>query len=770
MAFSDFLNDNHAVRNFGEYWCLLYLTNPSGVEEIVRLSRHGMPSPPTSTVMAGDTIAANLPFNKRILRAPEVTHSLWRPGSIGGATFPSFGPMVLNNRDGGLDQYKPSTGYKWHDRRCVVYFFDRRDPAGTAGKVFDGRMAQPQFSLSTVTVNLRGNESRFQVPLSQKRYRGSNYMLELFGDRTVTYGAAPAAINIIGNLTLERWWWLEALPTVGQVTWGWAGGVGFAPWRLAVRTDGTLQIFAHIAGIQESKISTVALAAQKPYHVSVVVDGRNVTFEVWDDDAQTLTTELHTNAFSSATRDSMTGGHSYVDRSGSDATYKPWIDESRVWNVVRTAAERANNRFSPLATIPASCVHYVKMDDGSGTTVTDSSATAANGTISGGGTSAWLWAMEGATELAKTPKPDFWGQQPALPGVLVDPIGANGPSGPTYQIAGGGSIQSITPREGALAITVSSNAASYRAFIVSAPAAGQAITYLARGLVKFGSQPTLPVSFDCEGYNGGALGYVSTAPTITRDIVTRRGPKLVDPTDLDTTAFTAYVNAVAGAVMGLYVADPTSERALGEALDVCARSGGLGYWGYDRGNTLFTVGRFGGPDSVSNYDYTKRHIARGSLKEHEIESVIWKVVVRFQPRIVALSEDQVAAAVKGTAGWQVHTQPWQEADAGEESLRTDYPNDSSQPLVVDTGLYTRAAAQALAQTIFDVVGGLKQGWDVTVPAIGQAIVAGDTVTLEFTSQFNVQRLDLDGVERLSVLTSKDMPQRGEVALQLWGDT
>jgi hypothetical protein len=767
MAFSDFLNDPGAVRNFGEWWVFLYLTNPAGAEEVVRISRHGTPSPSSAITAAGISVAANTPFVKRLLRAPEVTHNLWQPGSIGGATFPAFGPMLLNNRDGGLDQYKPTTGYKWADRRCVALFLDRRDPVNTAGKVFDGRLAMPRYSLTDVIVNLRGNDIRFQVPISQKRYRGSSYMLELFGDRTVSYGT-PAAVQITGNMTGSRWIWLEALASTNFVSWGWIGGAGAAPWRLAILSNGKLQLFGHVSGVQESVTSTVALAALKPYHITFTIDGRDVTFYVWDDDAQTLTTELYTNAFSSATRDASGAGYTYMDRTNSDATYKPWIDESQVWNVARTADQIADNRYSPLATIPASCVHYVKMDDGSGTTVTDSSATGANGTISGAGTSAWLWAMEGTAELAKTPKPGFWGQQPGLPGIIVDPIGANGPSGPTYQVAGHGAMQSITPNEGANPITVSSNAASYRAFIVSAPAAGQAITYLARGLVKLGSQPTLPVTFDCEGYNGGALGYVSTAPTITRDLVTRFGPKLTDPGDLDTTAFTDYVNAVAGAVMGLYVADPTTERAMGEALDACARSGGLGYWGYDRGSEDFTVGRFGGAGTVSNHDFTKRHIVRGTLRERDSEAVVWKVVVRFQPRLVVLSEEQVAAAVKGTAGWQVHTQAWQEADAADQSLRDAYPNDGSRVVTIDTGIYTRAAAQALADTILAALKGLRQGWDVTVVANGQQVLTGQTVTLEFTNQFGVQRLGLDGLTRLAVLTTKDAPQRGEVALELWG--
>jgi hypothetical protein len=220
--------------------------------------------------------------------------------------------------------------------------------------------------------------------------------------------------------------------------------------------------------------------------------------------------------------------------------------------------------------------------------------------------------------------------------------------------------------------------------------------------------------------------------------------------------------------MGLYVADPTAERALAEALDTCARSGGLGYWGYDRGSVDFTVGRFGGPGGVIDHAFSSRRIVRRSLRERDSEAVVWKVVVRFQPRIVTLTEDQVAAAVKGTAGWQALTESWQEVDAADSTLRADYPNDASKPVVIDTGLYSRAAAQALADTVLATLKGLKEGYDVVVTAVGQQVIAGQTVTLEFTNQDGVERLGLDGLTRFAVLTTKDVAQKGEVGMELWG--
>lgn len=755
MSFATFLADRAAVRDFGEWYIELYLKDPDGAEEIVRLSRHGTPTPAAAVTVGSDSFPASTLYKRRILEPPELTQSIWQEGRIGGRSLPTWGDALLHNRDGGLDQYRPKTGYTWAGQRCKVFFFDRRDLAGTVGKVFDGKLADPEYSLSTVTVKLRGREADFLQPLTTYKYRGSSYMLELSGDRTVSYGT-PAAVNLTGAMSLKTWLWLEAAPTAYVAMWGWIGGA--APWRLGVESTRKLTFTATIGGSDENKTSTLALTVGKSYHLAYTISGTALTLYAWDDDAQTLTTE--TFAFSSATRDTRGAGATYLLRSGSDATFKPWLDEMSAWNVALTRAEIEGKRYGiiPDGAVPASCVHYARMDDGTGTTVTDSSATAANGTISGAGSSTWLWAYEGTAELGGTDKPDLWGQRTSIQPVLVAPLHQG------YQAAGGGPIEAIDKvREGGNdGYTDDGDAASFRAFITATVAAGHRLTYLDRGLCRLGSAPTLPITFDAKGYNGGVLGYVSSAANIIRDVITRRGPKLADPGDLDTASFGTFDDLTA------VIGGPLPEhKTMADFLDFCA--GGVGgWWGYVRAATQFHVERWTGPAVTADYDFDETDIVLGGLDDFTPQTLVYEVVVKFRPADIALTEDQVAAAIKGTVDWQQFTLPWQEAVATNNAVRDANPGDASRQIIVLTGLYNRADAQAEADRLLALYSGIKGGGWVTLRASGLQATIGKTATFSLTTQAGVTRLGADGTTKYSLLSVKDAMQAGEVAGEVWG--
>lgn len=754
MSYTTFLNDTVAVRERGEWWIECYTLNSLGVETILRFSLRGYGTGSSAITVGSDTIAAHTPFVKRVIDLPVITQSLWKQANILSSSFPSFGGFKLTNVNGGLDQYSPDNGYTWEGKRCKVYFLDYRDIANTIGKVFDGNMGTVEFNLENVTIPLLGREQLFQVPLSTRVYRGTSYMLELFGDRTVSYGT-PAPLDITGSLTLESWLWLEALPTAEMVYWGWFSGTR-SPWRLGIRATGEIRIYAHIAGTQEIITSSMVLSALKPYHISVVISGRNVTFYVWDDDNQTLSTNIQVNAFSSSTRNANVGG-TFTVRTGTDATFKPWWDESRVWNVARTALEIESDRFRPLTTVPVTCVHRIGFDDGTGTTVTDSSASAAHGTISGAGTSTWLWAHEGGTELAGTPKQDVWGEKWGTACTLVDPVRSG------YQVAGGGSIQDLTTYEGGLSHTMDATAASFRAYITTTPAAGHSLRYLARGLFKLGSVPTLLISALVKGYNGGALGYVNTMGTVSRDIITRRGPKIIDPTEIDAGSFTTF-NALptSTGIIGLAYRDPKSINIL-NVLDAIFSSGAT-WWGYKRSEILFHVERFNGPAASADFNFTQRYIV--DIKPQPVAVTIHEVVVRYRHNDVVHSEEQVVAGIKSTLGWQQLTEEWQSQPSTDNSLKTS----TSVSVTFDTVLQYQADAKTLADFLLELLKGPKVGYSLDVTRLGLLAVIGQTCTIAVTLQKGANyRLVMDGSKKYSIITIADNRSDGLVRLDVWGD-
>lgn len=751
MSFASFLADAQAVRDRGEWLCIFTIPGPSG-NVTLRVSRRGTAIGDTAVTIGSDTIAAHTPFRRRLIVAPSMAQSLWRSRTILGRSVPSFGMAELVNADGGLDPYKPALGYRWGAGSAKVYFCDFANIQDTIGLVYDGKLGKPDWGVGVpIKVPLTGRDADFQMMTSERIYRGTSYMLELNGTRVSDHGS-PSAVNITGALTLAWWEWFDTAPGGSLQRWGWPFATG-RPWAIVYAVSPQFRFACSVGGVSETVTMSKALSLKTPYHIAVVVSGRDVRFEIWDEDAQTLTTETYVNAISNATRQANSGGTLQL-ASGSSGVL--WSDDMRVYNVALTPSELAAIRHRPLAagSIPATCVHYLRCDDGSGTTVTDSSATAANGTISGAGSSAWLWACEGAAELAGTPKPDQWGEALNAP-VLVDPIRN------IFQVAGGGAVQSIVTDEGGVGHTMDANAASMRAFLTTTPAAGHSLPYLARGLFRLGSTPTLPICATVQGYSGGSVGYGNAAGTISRKLVTERGPLLADPGGLDTASFTAYATA-SSAKTGLFLPQPL---ALGEALDK-VNAGAAGWWGFVRASALFHVERFAGPAVTADYSFDTRHII--DIQPASPPGVVYEVVVLFAYNPVVLSDDQAAAAFKGTVGWQLRRQAWQEQRRTDDALRAQYPGAAGTSVTIETCLQTQEDAGALADYLLALLKGEKEGWIVRLRATGLQVKVGQTCNLTFTLQDGTQRAGLDGTRDFAILSTEDLRQREEVKMEVWG--
>ncbi len=755
-SFESFLADPTAVRDRGEWYCELYLKNPLGVEEILRFSRRGIFTVDEMVAPDGDVIPAHTAYRKRILTVPTLTQSMWKEGSILSSSLPTYGQFTLRNGDRGLDRYRPAEGYKWNGCRCKWFFFDPLYPTTTVGKVFDGYMGDPSFSLKEpVSVPVYGREKVFDQPTSRRVYRGTSYMYEMgTGSRTITYGGsaagAAAPLNITGNLTLERWLYIETANTGAiQPWWGWNGA---SPWRTVIGATRTFGLFVTISGATQSKTSTFTFSTGKWYHIACVISGRDVIFYFWNEDDQILTTESYPLAFTSSTRDAAAGGIVNIETTATDATFRYWVDDSRVWNVARTLDQITANRHKPFkaGSIPSSLKHYVRYDDGAGAP-TDSSASAAHGVLTGAGASQYLWAMEGGSDLAGTPKPDVSGKRFGVRPQLIDPVRN------VYQVAGAGGIQSTTPFEGGAAYAGGiTNQSNYRTFVLptTVPAAGAVITHLSRGMFKLpATPPTLPVSATVEGYNGGSLGYVNKGTTIVRDWITRRGPKLTDPTSLDTSSFSFYPTEK---VMGVAVYTP---KPLRELLDYCMK-GSTGWWGYVRSSILFHVQKFTGPGSI-DYSFDQRRII--DVVELPSTRTIWSVIVRYRPNDVVLQEDQVAASVKGAEGWTQWTLPYLETPpAQDESLRVE----DSEPLIVETGLYEEEDAIALAEELLSLLKGAHFPYRVTLNTIGAQSSIGESEAITFIRQNGQEVMSLDGDVHV-ILSTIDNWQAGTIVHEIW---
>jgi hypothetical protein len=110
MSHLTFITDTKATRDRGEWWVLLTITDPNGNPVTLGFSRRGVGNKGVTVSISGDTILAHQRFEKRILKVPEITHSMWKEGSFLSGSLPSYSNFVINNTDRGLDQYSPKKG------------------------------------------------------------------------------------------------------------------------------------------------------------------------------------------------------------------------------------------------------------------------------------------------------------------------------------------------------------------------------------------------------------------------------------------------------------------------------------------------------------------------------------------------------------------------------------------------------------------------------------------------------------------------------------
>ncbi len=763
MSFSDFIRDPLAVVNFGDQLVQFNLLDANGDDLLLRVSRFGTATGTEDVAVDDILIPAHKKFFKRLLQQPTWSQSMW--SQVGGThrimsrSFPNYGTVLINNRDGWFDQFAPSRGVSWTNRRVDSFFGGGRSQAAqrlasTIGHVVAAVVNdQPKFRLSTVEVPLLGLESRFDRMTSSRVYRGTSYQLELAAgaatEAYISHGAANVGPNLTGDMTVEMWAWLESVQTSSDNYWGWAVITGNKPWLLLLNSARKWVIAGDKGGVQYTATTAGAVPVQTPVHLAMSISGRDVRVVTWDEDAQVETVEEFANVFPAGARDAATNALYRTLRVVNSA--KVWSDEYRVWNVARSLEDIRADRHRPLTDVPAACVHREAYDEGEGTAIGDSSASGLVGTISlgAGATATFLWAYEGDSSLAGVKKPDAWGHNFACQPVQVSS------NDPGFQVAGAGSIEDLEVMAGGLSdFTVDPDATSLREFALSAVDEGHVLRYLDRGMFRMGSISTLPVAATVKGYNDGPLGYVHTPATVWRDMVTRRGPQLSDPTDLDADSFDDFDDDAGSPDYGVYARQPANLMDMG---DVAARSG-AGWWGYRRASTLLRIARYKGPSATPDFRLDKRHIV------DEPTSIKWQriggVTVKFQRSSGAMSEEQLAVDIKGTPIADRLKREWKEI--------TLYDDDAPDlPLfVVETGLYEEEDARVLCSYLLEKLRGDKTGWGVPIKSVGHEISMEDTVTLRWEDQFGRTRLGLDGETNYIVLGLGDTQQDGRINIEV----
>lgn len=220
VAVSPFLSNRVATANRGDCLLELYLLDLNGDEEVIRVSRRGT-STKTKDVIIGEgaganTLLANQTYLRKLLHYPEIKESAWDGNSLlSPITAPNTYTFRIKNTDGSFDHLED---YTWEGQRFVAYFVDVNNLSDGI-KLCEGVLASPDFTLTEIIVYGKSREFAFEYPITTRKYRGTGYGLELLGVKTIAFGS-PSKVNITGDLTIEGWFWLEALPAVDTRIWG----------------------------------------------------------------------------------------------------------------------------------------------------------------------------------------------------------------------------------------------------------------------------------------------------------------------------------------------------------------------------------------------------------------------------------------------------------------------------------------------------------------------------------------------------------------------
>ena len=188
--------------------------------------------------------------------------------------------------------------------------------------------------------------------------------------------ADSASLDVSGSLTLECWANMDAFPGV------WADiiakGTTDNVYQIAINSSGAIN-----AGIQKAVntfvayTTTATLSTGRWAHVAFVynqVDLRIYINGALQDTPVAETAAIDTNA---APLRLMNGEDGFADGT---------LDEVRIWNIARTAAQIAAFRFEELSGTESGLVLYWRLDEGTGTSDTDRSGNSNTGTIAGGAT------------------------------------------------------------------------------------------------------------------------------------------------------------------------------------------------------------------------------------------------------------------------------------------------------------------------------------------------------------------------------------------------
>lgn len=475
-------------------------------------------------------------------------------------------------------------------------------------------------------------------------------------------------------------------------------------------------------------------------------DGTAATNALMEDASTIVTTQA------TLTADETAGVYSYTRASGSFVT-DGWVAGMRGRaSGFGTAGNNGLFTVSTAVALTLTVTGITLVDEAS---VVAALLTSAPLSIAYSGAPVWVASLEGSPDTAGTLRPLAFGRCESVPGVLVHVPTA------TYMVAGNICEEVVAAYAGGVLhgktgdpdLPFENAYTDLRTFLLAETTAGlcETLTYAGGTFVRFGSQPSFPVTFDLKGDNTATavLGaqyenYQETTAGIAWKVATLCGTEpLVNPDELDYASF-EQLDIDNSAPCGVYAFG--SETIAEIIAFVLGSVGAAGY--FDRQTGLFTVQRFGGQAGSYDAAFDERTVI--SVTPESVDPPMYAVALGYRRQYTTLGLEDIAGEILQNDDPIVArlTQGYLTARVEDLAVLARFPRAGTY--VADTGLALESDAIAEATRRLGLYGGAAKAYKITIPD-AESSNAGEGWTVQFT----LAEFDQDGqpLQRLGLIPS-----------------
>lgn len=665
MSYALFCSD--PLRKGVTTYDITYVDPSDGSTGTLRFSSRAFATGP------GDTPASKR-YDARILENYSYTGS---SGALGEGSIPSLagllparegGSFVVAQKHGDLDWLSDMS----FDNQPIIIRYGGRSkygilPFADFPQVFTGVCdGQPLVGLDKVTFKLRNRDSLLYTPLSDERYHGGEWCLHAddSGTPEATFTNNAAYNFLAGDPFSWEFWYrpqragTPSDPLTAQVILcrGLSGSYG---WQIFQNEDDTI-------GFTTSNTSPIytysdAIIIGDWVHVAVCYDGAATCTIYLNGEDRTASSGTHTGG-------ATTTMPLYLFRSF-HGTYRCtcMLDEIRCWARVRTQDEILAGMYrhlSPSEEADPDLIGYWNCEDGTGTTLSDRSATGQDATLTD---IDWVPSLQGGTEKEGKIILDSWGEKNGMAPTLVHR------QTNIYQVHRDLIEEVSWVKEGLNPISKDgADITDLVTFLLDTTEPGmyQVLNCAQGSYIRLRRRPTLPLSVGLKGDKSDGT-YRSNPVEQARYLVCTRGLiPLVDVDDIDDAAFDAAATATSEIITG-HVA--YEETTVGEFVSRLLAGTGVSIWFKRNGGRLTALKYTGAAGGTPVINLTDSDVEIGSLDVLDAGPPIYRVSVAWGLNDVVHDIPDVAGAIQGTDGQSFGMEGWRIASVPNWKTLSDYP-------------------------------------------------------------------------------------------------